>query len=571
MAATDGLTLHKQVNELSRLLTGGKVDKINMPENDEVHITVRSQGENYRLLICAAPDKCRVQITQNKKPNPTDAPMFCMLMRKHLSGGRIKSISQPNNDRIVRIDIENVDELYNTTGYSIICELMGRHSNVFLTNADGIILGCMKNIGSLLTSERVTAIGATYTDPPTEKKQNPYEASFECIEKVLCGQGRVDKLLSNAFYGIAPVVVPYFTEYATSYSDTLTDGIRRSIAESFLWALKETDESERMYVAQAGEKDVFVPFMPRFGEYREYPSPSAMYDAYYAERDKKDFMHRRSASLLHTVETKLAREEKKLAAIILAINSEADYDKYRVYGELVTANLHRISQGQNSVIVENYYEYPPVTVEIPLDVMLSPIKNAQKYFKKYKKAKGARDTALLMHDEVTAHIEYLTSVQDCIKRADSVETLEAIYSELEAQKIVRRDKKKQKKEAKKPSFKYISTDGFEIAVGRNNVQNDELTFRTAKPNDLWLHVKDRPGSHTVVFNPERETIPDSTVYEAACIAAYHSSAGDGGAKVEVDATLCRFVKKPAGALPGKVIYTNQKTYLVIPKLPEVKE
>lgn len=565
MASLDGLTLHRQVNELKRLLTGGKIDKISQPDSDEIILSVRSQGENFRLLVSAAPDSCRIHISDIKKQNPIEAPMFCMLLRKHLTGGRIISIDQPLTDRIVRIVTENTDELYNTNRFILCCELMGRHSNIILINSDGIIAGSIKRVGLSMSQARIVMPGVKYEEPPTEKKQDPLVTSVADVEKVLENPGRIDRLMSGAYYGVAPVVCTFVTPYAAEHSENLTPELRKAVAASFYDTFTKVRDGETVYLASCGEKEQFMPFEPHEGEYREFISPSSMLEEYYRERDLREYMRRRAYSLTHAVEQKQQRAQKKLAAFEQAIASEGDYDKYRIYGELITANLHKIKAGQRSVFVDNYYEMPPVPTEIALDAALSPAKNAQRYFKLYKKAKGARDTALAMRDEVSAESEYLASVLDLITRADSTDTLDAIRAELEDMKIIRPDKKRQKKQKKLPPIRTISSDGFEILTGRNNYQNDELTFRIASSFDTWLHVKNRPGSHTVILNPDRKELPDTTLYEAACVAAKNSSAGESGAKVEVDYTLCRCVKKPAGSPPGKVIYTNQKTILAIPQ------
>lgn len=571
MATLDGLTLHGSVLELQSKLTGGRIDKINQPEHDEIQILIRSSGINYRLLICACPDTCRIQITDTKKPNPVDAPMFCMLLRKHLSGGRITAITQPCTDRIVRLSVESTDELYNTGHYTLVCELMGRHSNIILLDSEGIIMESSKRIGLSVSKARVIMPGIPYELPPTEQKKDPLEACRQEILNVLSAAGRADKLLSSAFYGTAPCVAAQMLQKAgediPAYTQDMTDSQKARVADTvyeIFFSIK--NGSSKPCIQSTGDKKQFLPFSPCKGAaFTEYHSAGEMLDAYYTERDKHEFMRRRSYSLLHAVETKLQRAQKKLAAFDEAIVSESDYDKYRVYGELVTANMYKIRSGQNELIAENYYENPVREVVIPLDSSLSSVRNAQKYFKLYKKAKGARDNALAMRESVQNEIEYLIGVRTQIQNAFSTEELEEIRSELEELKFIRREQKAKRKKAVKKSMpsRFISSDGYEIYVGRNNYQNDFLTFKIASANDMWLHVKDRPGSHTVIINKDKAvSIPDSTLYEAAVLAAFYSSAGTG-AKAEVDYTLCRYVKKPSGALPGKVIYTNQRTLLAV--------
>ncbi|MBQ9950422.1 MAG: NFACT family protein [Clostridia bacterium] len=567
MATVDGLTLCTVVKELSDSITGGRIDKINQPDRDEISISVRSGGKNHRLLICVCADSCRIQLTETKKPNPQDAPMFCMLLRKHLCGGKITQVMQPSTDRIVCIEIESTDELYNTDKYYLVCELMGKHSNIILLDSTRTVIDAIKRVGISVSQARIVMPGVRYEEPPTEKKSDPLSASESDFYEVLKKSGRADRLISSHFYGMAPVVVMQMVQKAgvPEHTESMTDEEKRRLCRMIADCVRSAYTGESVYLAQCADKQIFLPFLPACPNYTSYDSPSQMLDEYYRERDKKEFMRRRSFALEHVLKHKLERAMSKLASFDKAIANEGDFDRLRIYGELITANMHMIRPGQRSVRVENYYMTPPETVEIALDVSLSAAKNAQRYYKLYKKAKGARDTALAMRESVLAEIEYLSGVEDCIKRAESPEDLDEIRAELQEQHYMRNEHKKgQKKQKKLPPHKFMSSDGYEIYVGRNNYQNDELTFRIASPHDIWLHVKDRAGSHTVIINKDGGTVPDSTLYEAAVLAAKNSSAGEGGAKVEVDYTFRRYVKKPAGALPGKVIYTNQKTILVVP-------
>lgn len=570
MATVDGLTLHACVMEMQGLLIGGKVDKIIQPDHDEIHMIIRNGCKNYRVLISACPDSCRAGISSIKKPAQIEAPMFCMLLRKHLTGGRLVNIEQVNTDRLIKFEIESTDELYNTDRYFLVCELMGRCSNIILLNSSGKIMDACKKIGISENQLRPIIPNVTYTEPPTAKRADPLSCHTEDIENVLNQSGRIDKLLSSAFYGIAPIVISHLLSVLNityERSEQLSESERHNLAQNiFSFFSNVKNGIINLCIVKIDDKEIFLPFLPNNSyEYKSFDSAGEMLDFYYIEKDKREYMRRRSSSLLHAVDLKLKRAEKKLAGFDQAISAEGDFDKYRVYGELLTANLYKIKPGQKEVTVENYYEQPMVTVTVPLDQALSPIKNAQKYFKIYKKARGAKDTAERMRTSVLAEIEYLYGIEDIINRSDSVQTLDEIRAELEENKYIRPEQGQKRKRAVKHNKpeRYVSSDGYEILVGRNNYQNDELTFKIASANDIWLHVKDRPGSHTVIINPEHNQIPDTTLVEAATLAAKHSSA-NSGAKIEVDYTLCRYVKKPTGALPGKVIYTNQKTIIVIP-------
>ena len=568
MATVDGLTLHVCADELSEKLTGGRIDRITQPERDELHITVRSKGQSFRLLICARADSCRVQITGIKKENPKEAPMFCMLLRKHLTGGRITKIEQEETDRIVRIEIESEDELSNSRRFTLVCELTGRHSNIILLS-DGIIVDAVKRINSTVLQTRTVMPNTRYLPPPTEKKQNPLYATHDDIVSLLSGVGRIDRLLASAYYGVAPTIAEHIKELAgidENSAESLTPEKRTQLADVFVRIIDDIRQGKgKRVLVKTGDKEQFLPFLPVNGyNFREFDSTEELFDEYYASRDKAESMRRRSYTLLHSVELALHRAERKLTAFDEAIAGEGDYNKLRIYGELIAANLGTISTGQREAQVVNYYEDPPVTVTIPLDESLSPNRNSQKYFKLYKKAKGAKEKAEQLREVTLEELEYLKRVEDSIKRADSSDALDEIRAELENQGVIRQRSgaKQAKKPKKQPPKRFVSEDGYEVLVGRNNVQNDELTFKTASPYDIWLHVKDRPGSHTIIINKNRgEAVPDSTLLFAAKLAAENSSAG-AGVKVEVDYTLCRHVKKPSGALPGKVIYTNQKTLVV---------
>ncbi len=478
--------------ELSDNLTEGKIEKIQQPEPDLMLITVRRFGENHRLLIRCAGPNARIHLTEQIFENPASAPMFCMLLRKHLTGARIRGVRQPNGDRILLFDMESRNELGDRADLQLIVELTGRATNLILTDSDGRIVDCMRRVPPGEHTARALLPGLRYEYPPLPAGS-------------LSGDGK-------AFSGTD-------SGTGTSGRDTAAD-------------------------------------LPDSGI-------SAWLDARYAGREREELQRRRSQELVRTVRRTRDRQQRKLAAQSEELRRTENMETVRREAELLQANLYRVHRGDRVLECEDYYQEELPQIRIGLDPLKTPQQNLAARFREYRKLKGAQEhlTGLIADGE--RQLDYLNSVLDELLRAESERDLDEIRTELQETGLLRRTQgKRPGKKKQKPSepLRYESRDGFEILVGRNNTQNDELTFRTARRTDLWFHVKDLHGSH-VILRCEGAAPSDEAVHCAAALAARHSQAGDGG-RTAVDYTMVRNVKKPSGALPGRVIYTDYQTVIV---------
>lgn len=570
--AMDGLNLAAAVIEAKRL-EGGRIDKIQQPEKDELVISARSGGENLRLLISASPENCRFQLTGVKRENPIEAPAFCMLLRKKLQNGRIISIEQPNMDRVVNISIEAQNELGDIVPYVLSAEIMGKYSNIILINEKGIVVDAAKRVGIGMSNVRIVLPGSEYTLPPSQEKADPSKAAAEDFAAALTDGLRIEKALSAAFFGLAPSVA---SKLVSCYTDKrvceeLTPGEKLDLGEklrAFYESLLKGEFVPAITLDDLGDPVSVYPFVPSGEEVRLMPSLWQAFDSFYAETDILSRMRRHGGNIRKVLQNSIERCHKKLALYNEAISSEGDIEKLRLYGELLTANMYAIQSGAREAAVENYYADPPEKLLIPLDPRFSPNDNAQKYYKKYQKAKAARDMAATQKQQALEELAYLEGQLDNLDKCTTDAELREISDELANEGYIKRPKtgkKGQKLPASKPMC-FISSDGIEIYVGKNNKQNDELTLKFASPKNIWMHTKDIPGSHVIV---RAEDPPKSTLYEAALLAAYYSQ-GRGGAQIPVDYTEKRYVKKPSGAKPGMVIYTTNKTAYITPDANEVK-
>ena len=568
--AMDGLSLAAAVAE-ARVLVGGRIDKIQQPDKDELVLAVRSGGENYRLLLCASPEHCRLQLTGVKRENPIEAPAFCMLLRKRLSGGRILSIDQPNLDRSVYISIEAQNDLGDMVPYTLCAEIMGKYSNIILISEKGVIMDAIKRVGVGMSNVRTILPGLEYIAPPSQEKADPMQASPEDFYDAISGAMRPDKALSARFFGLAPSVAAKLLDSVTQGRgwEQLAEEERKKAAEDiceFYRRLSEGSFSAAMIIDHQGEPEGVLPFCPYGCDYREMTSIGEALDSFYAETDIIQRMRRQGAGIRKTLQNNIERCKKKLAMQDEAISSEGDIEKLRLYGELLTANAYALQQGSSEAAVYNYYMDPPEPVVIPLDSRLSPNDNAQKYYKKYQKAKATRDMAAEQREKTLEELEYLEGQLDNLDKCTGDSELRELSDELMNEGYIKRPKGKvQRLPASKPMC-FISSDGIEIYVGKNNRQNDMLTLKLADPRDIWMHTKEIPGSHVII---KAENPPKQTLYEGALLAAYYSK-GRGGENIPVDYTEKRYVKKPSGAKPGMVIYTTNRTAYVTPDPAEIK-
>ncbi len=546
----DGLCLHACTLELRRALTGGRIDKIQQTEKDELVMTLRGAGANYRLLLNASAMDARVHLTEPKKQSPQDAPMFSMLLRKRLMGGRILSFEQANMDRVLEIGIEASNELGDPARFRLCCELMGKHSNIILVDGEGRVVDSIKRISPSMSGVRPILPGLPYAPPPPQEKLDPRVASQDALLIALSGAGNPAKALSQAFFGISQ-------KTAGLLLDSLGAQNLRRFFDGF-----GTSAEAYILLDENGDPEDVCPFRPAREQCRRAESLGAAYDALYAHREKTEWIRRHGASARRVIQNNIERCEKKLALYADALNSAESMEKNRLYGELLTASLHELAAGAQAVVL-NYYAEPPERIAIPMDAQLTPGENAQRYYRKYQKQKAARDMALAQREETLGELAYLEGQMENLKNCTAPNELEELLDELRAEGYIKKDRgerKKPKLPASKP-MRYVSSDGIELLVGKNNAQNDALTLKTALPNETWLHAKNIPGSH-VIIRREGEP-PERTLREAAVLAAYFSKAR-GSENVPVDFTPRKHVKKPSGAKPGMVIYTTNRTVFVTP-------
>lgn len=565
----DGLSLYSAMNELNKRLAGGKIDKIQQTDKEELLLMVRSLGQTYRLLINASAADNRVQLTELKKQAPSEAPMFCMLLRKRIAGGKIVRFEQERLDRVLKISIETYNDLGDLSVFALYCELMGKHSNIILVNEKGVIVDAIKHVGLGMSSVRFVMPGLEYSAPPAQDKQDPSKASADDFSMAMCMVGMsIAKALSNAFFGLSPAVAAQLVARYTDKTECtqLSEAERKELAErlaAFYADMAQGKEKASAVLNALGETEAVYPFAISGSGIKLYDSIGEALDSLYINSDRREWAKRHGASARKVLQNNIERCEKKLALYADALNSEEQMEKCRLYGELLTANLHSLKSGTDTAAVDNYYADPVEHIAIPLDRQLTPGENAQRYYKKYQKLKAARDIAIVQREQTLSELNYLEGQLDNLTKCTAENELSELIEELKEQGYIKRDKggrKKMKLAASKPMH-FVSSTGADIYVGKNNRQNDELTLRFASPNDIWMHTKNIPGSHVIVKGASEQDT--ATMTEAALLAAYYSRAR-GSENVAVDYTPRKYVKKPAGAKPGMVIYTTNKTAYVTP-------
>lgn len=572
----DGMVTHSVVEELNQTVCGGKIDKIYQPERDEIILVIRTFTGHYRLLLSASAANARVHFTTVARENPMTPPMLCMLMRKHLQGGKIIRIVQQDFDRVIRMDIESHNELGDLCVKSIVIEIMGRHSNIILLQEDNKIMDSAKHVDFTVSAVRQILPGLHYEPPPAQEKMSP--AVFSALELLnrleACPADQLlDRFLLAEIMGLSPLlareIVYRFTGNVKAAKEEVDTARFITHTESFLAGIC-ADQYQPSLVLDSKDKKpvafscVHLTQYETAGMVQSLPSISAVIDTYYETRARQERMNQRSAALLKLVHNHIERCEKKLALHRENLEKSKNRDTYKIFGDLLTANLYRVKYGMEKIQVENYYSDPVEEVTVPLLADRSPAQNAQRYYKLYNKAKVTEKYALEQIEEAEAELAYLESVLESLEKAETPAELTEIREELSGQGYLPKAQAQHKKQQKKAEpLKFVSSDGYEILVGRNNTQNDMLTVRMAYSTDLWFHTKAIPGSHTIVRTRGGEHVPERTVLEAAQLAAYYSKA-QNSANVPVDYTAIKNVKKPNGAKPGMVIYDHYNTLYVDP-------
>ncbi len=563
----DGLMLGYLARELQSALAGGRVDKITQPEQDEIVLVIRSQGKNCPLLLTASPNSARAQLTQMKKNNPLEPPTFCMLLRKHLSGARVQAVRQVGGDRILEVEFETMEEMGDLTRKTLVCEFMGRHSNLILVGPTGKIIDSARHVTEEISRVREVLPGLIYERPPMQDKV-PYDQAKEAdVFAHLVMQGTLAQALSAAVTGLSPATAREFALRIAGDEAARAENCDRETAARMLVKLLKREnlpDAPTVYYDEEGKAADVTPFeyRTRSSFRREtFATLGEALDAFYRTREQIERIKQKSASLSHVLKNNIERCEKKLARQEEALADSERMEEYRIKGELLTASIAQIERGARFADLPNYYDPECKPLRVELDVRLSPGANAQRYFKLYQKARSAQRLAAEQKAKTEEELYYLEGQMDNLSKCQEEAELSEIRAELEKQGYVKENRNRRQMKALPPSqpMKFTSTDGDIILVGKNNVQNDKLTA-TAQPEEWWLHAKNMPGSHVIVVNT-RPT--ERTLHEAACLAAYYSK-GRTGHQVPVDYTQKKRVKKPAGAKPGFVIYTQQRTLYVTP-------
>lgn len=559
----DGLMLGFVARELDGRIRGGRIDKITQPEKDTVIMVVRAGNENHRVLLCASPNNARCHVTGQSFPNPLEPPVFCMLLRKQLLGGRVLSVRQIAGDRVVHMDIDAVDELGDHVLRRLILEVMGRHSNLILTDGNDRILEAARHVGPDMSRVRQIQPGLTYEAPPAQDKAAPEDVTTDDLLRRLtdCGDVPLKKALTACVSGLSGVSAE---ELACRVLPAGCDRVEDlpAAAERLAELLHRLPDMAAPMVLMGDDgnaAEVFpFPYLSRCPDLQQArPSISAALESFFGARDAQDRINQKSASMVHMLKGQVERCEKKLALQEQELASAARMEEYRIMGDLINANLWQITKGMTEITLMNFYDEAGGDMTVPLDNRLTPAQNAQRYFKKYQKARSARQTAAEQREKTLTELAYLENALLDVGKCDTESDLEEIRQELVRTGYMKRSTNRRQQRALPQSkpYHYVSGDGIDIYVGKNAAQNERLTG-SARPNEMWLHAKDMPGSH-VIIRCESE-IPSQTLKEAAILAAWYSK-GQHSTNVPIDYTLRRYVKKPGGSAPGFVIYTNQHT------------
>ena len=557
----DAITVTALRRELWEKLKGAKIDKVQQPERDMLVLSLRGKTGNFRLLLAAGAGNARVHITRESMENPAEPPMFCMLLRKHLVGARIAALEQPDHERMLVFHLDTRDEMGDLSLKQLVVEMIGRSSNIILLGSDGRIMDCMRRMDFAGDSLRRLLPGMIYRLPPKQDKTDFFSSDADLRRQLIDRADRTvppEKWLLDSFSGLSPLVCRELSYRCGGSYDTLPqqlDALQDAVAAG---------EFTPWLISEDGKPRDFS-FMPirQYGETvkgESFESFSQLLDAFYARRDRAERQRRRSHELSRSVKTLRDRLARKLAGQREELRRTEGREEIRKNAELITANMYRLKKGDRELLCEDYYEPDSPTVKIPLDALKTPQQNAAAMYKEYNKLKAAEEHLTVLIAQGEKQMDYLNSVLEELSRAETEKDVSDIRRELVETGYIKKQKgaKPEKIKAQAP-MRFVSDDGLEILIGRSNTQNDELTTKTARRTDYWLHTQKVHGSHVIIRCDGLEP-PERSIEQAASLAAYYSQGRDGG-KVPVDYTMVRFVRKPSGALPGMVIYTDYKTIL----------
>lgn len=571
----DGLTLHAVRDELTKKIIDAKPEKIYQPEKDEIVLTFRSQGEHLRLVLSASANNPRVCLTQSQKENPAAPPLFCMLLRKHLLPCRLIGIEQPDFERMLIFVFEGYNELGDTCQKKLAVEIMGKHSNIILIGEENKIIDSVKRIDFTVSQKRQVLPGLFYEMPPGQDKQNPLATTGEQISEIVHaaeGEQLVDKLILSHFTGLSPLICREIVYRALGGTQVRVSELGFSEREKLCWEIERffsEIEHGQFQPCIIIEENKYLDFAAvKITQYEnkarleQFSSMCEVIDTFYRTRDLSERMKQKSASLLKLVSNQIERCSKKIDIHNDTIAKSLKRDEKKAKADLIMANIYCIKQGMKEVTVQDFY-HNNEEVTLTLDENLHPQKYAQKLYQQYNKLKTAESYAREQLKLVTEELLYLENVYEFLQEAKTSADLAEIREELAEQGYLQKqpDKKNRTKEKKIMPMKFESSDGYTIYVGKNNTQNDYITHKLARSEDIWLHTKDFHGSHAVIKKGHEKEIPDNTILEGAELAAYYSKARNS-TKIPVDYTQIKYVKKPPKSRPGMVIYDNFATIYV---------
>lgn len=577
--AFDGITISNIVNELKRDLLGGRLYKIAQPEADELLLTIKGTS-TFRLVLSANASLPLIYLTDKNKQSPMTAPNFCMLLRKHIQNGRIIDITQPSLERVVNFEIEHLDEMGDLCRKTLIVELMGKHSNIIFCNDEGMIIDSIKHISGMVSSVREVLPGKDYFIPGMLDKLNPLDSSrITFFEHLTAKPLPVFKALFTSFTGFSPLIAQELCYRAGVDSDCsclgLTTAQWDSLYQEFekmITQIKVGDFTPSIVYANRSPVEFaalpLTMYKDSFHEMMAFSSMSALLETYYAEKNTVTRIRQKSTDLRKIIQTALERNIKKYDLQLQQMKDTEKKDKFRIYGELINTYGYSAAPGSTSLEALNYYNNETIT--IPLDATLTPAQNAKKYFDKYQKLKRTYEALSQLTLEVKSEIDHLESISAALDIALQEEDLVQIKEELIDNGYIRRKGSQKGKKITSKPFHYLSSDGYHIYVGKNNFQNEDITFKIATGNDWWFHAKGIPGSHVIVKSNGESELPNSTFEDAARLAAYYSR-GKGQEKVEIDYIQKKHVKKPAGGKPGFVVYYTNFSMMIDSNISQIQE
>lgn len=577
--AFDGITIANIVKELNDTIVGGKINKIAQPEADELLLTIKNNRTQYRLLISASASLPLIYFTEKNKPSPLTAPNFCMLLRKHIGSGKITAVTQPGLERVIELKIEHLNELGDLCHKTLVVEIMGKHSNIIFLNEERMILDSIKHVSLNMSSVREVLPGRDYFIPQTQEKQNPLTITEEEFYQTVCEKPMpVAKAIYTSLTGLSPAAAEEIccrssidgSEPTASLSKEATIHLYHTFAR-MMEDITTGDFSPNIVYNEEGEPVEYAAFLLcKYDGFtvKKFQTISEVLELYYAQKNQITRIRQKSADLRRIVQTALDRNRKKFDLQSKQMRDTTKMDKYKVYGELINTYGYNLEEGCKSFQALNYYTNEEIT--IPLDATITPQENAKKYFERYNKLKRTAQALEEQIADTESEILHLESIQAALDIARQENDLSQIKEELTEYGYIKKhaSNNKKKMQAKSKPLHYISSDGYHIYVGKNNYQNEELTFKFATGNDWWFHAKKMAGSHVIVKS-NNEELPDRTFEEAGRLAGYYSS-GRTAPKVEIDYIQKKHVKKPNGSKPGFVVYYTNYSLIIEPDISGIQ-